>query len=82
MDSLEKMRAEIDIIDEALIGLLNDRFRITDEIGKYKKKMSMPLVHSKRENEILAKLESFEFRNELKELYQYIFIISKEQQRK
>ena len=54
---LKKKRKEIDLIDQKLSTLLNQRFRIAQKIGKIKKEMGKKIYDPKRENEILEKLE-------------------------
>jgi chorismate mutase/prephenate dehydratase len=50
-------RKELDLINEKLLTLLNQRLRITLEIGKVKKEMGKNIYDAKREKEILDKLK-------------------------
>jgi chorismate mutase-like protein len=54
---LEKKRKGIDLIDQKLLILLNERFCIALEIGKMKKEMGKKIYDPKREKEVLKKLE-------------------------
>ena len=47
---------KIDIIDQKLLGLLNQRLRIALEIGKIKKQMGTKIYDRKREKEVLERL--------------------------
>ena len=47
-DSLTKLRADIDVIDEQLIDLLKKRMDIVTEIGFIKKKNAIEALDSKR----------------------------------
>ncbi|HUL37560.1 MAG TPA: chorismate mutase [Thermodesulfobacteriota bacterium] len=54
---LKKKRKEIDLIDQKLSTLLNQRLRMARKIGKIKKEMGKKIYDPKRENEVLEKLE-------------------------
>jgi chorismate mutase len=49
MDDLANLRNEIDRLDESLIEILAQRFRITHEIGQLKKATNLPPVDAQRE---------------------------------
>jgi len=53
---LIKRRKELDLINQKLLTLLNQRLRITLEIGKVKKEMGKKIYDAKREREILERL--------------------------
>ena len=57
LQELEKKRKEIDLIDQKLLTLLNQRLRITLEIGKVKKEMGKRIYDTEREKEILDRLK-------------------------
>jgi chorismate mutase-like protein len=57
-NKLKKKRKGIDLIDQKLLILLNERLRIAMEIGKIKKGMGKKIYDPKREKEILKKLKS------------------------
>jgi chorismate mutase len=53
---LKENRMKIDLIDQKLLGLLNQRLRIALGGGKIKKEMGKNIYDPKREKEILEKL--------------------------
>lgn len=54
---LNKMREEINLIDQGLLTLLNQRLRTALEIGKIKKEMGERIYDPVREKEVLEKLK-------------------------
>lgn len=54
-ENMKVLRNQIDVIDHDLMRLLSKRFSICREIGKYKKENNMPIVQSKRYEEINQK---------------------------
>ncbi len=54
---LIKRRKELDLINQELLTLLNQRLRITLEIGKFKKEMGKKIYDAEREKEILDRLK-------------------------
>jgi chorismate mutase/prephenate dehydratase len=54
---LKEEREKIDLIDQKLLTLLNQRLRIALEIGKIKKEMGKKIYDSKREGEVLKRLK-------------------------
>lgn len=62
---MEKIREEIDRIDDAIIALLSERFRKVAELKDKKTSLRDP----KRENEILSKIQS----EYIREIYRQIF---------
>lgn len=55
---LEKLRTKIDILDIQLITILANRFFITREIGKLKKKDSLTPTDNNRHAQLLALWET------------------------
>jgi len=55
-EQLEKFRSSIDNIDAALILMLAERFKITQEVGAYKAKVGLPPADPERENRQIARL--------------------------
>jgi len=53
---LIKRREDLDLINQKLLTLLNQRLRTTLEIGKVKKKMGKKIHDAEREKEVLDKL--------------------------
>ena len=54
---LIKKRKELDLINQKMLRLLNQRLRISLEIGKVKKEMGKKIQDTEREKEILDKLK-------------------------
>ena len=53
---LREKRRKIDLIDQKLLSLLNQRLRIALEIGKIKEQMGTKIYDPKREKEVLKRL--------------------------
>lgn len=56
MHELDALRTRIDTIDEQIIRLLADRFRVTEEVGLLKKREQLQAVDPQRE---AAQVENF-----------------------
>jgi len=56
--TLEKLRQEIDSIDESLVRLLNERAKISQRIGELKREMNVPILHSAREAEVIDRVKA------------------------
>jgi chorismate mutase len=54
---LSQLRKSIDNIDAALVHLLAERFRTTQQVGRLKAKLSMPPADPGREAQQLARLK-------------------------
>ena len=54
--NLEKLRTKIDSADNDILDILGKRMKISDDIGKLKKKENVAILQSKRWNEILGKM--------------------------
>jgi len=52
---LDSVRAEIDVLDSQLLKVLEERMRLVDSIGRYKKENNIPILQPGRWNEILDK---------------------------
>ena len=57
LQKLKKKRKELDLLDQKLLTLLNQRLRIALEIGKIKKTMGKKIYDPKREKEVLERLK-------------------------
>jgi chorismate mutase len=53
---LIKRRKELDLVNQKLLTLLNQRLRLTLQIGKVKKEMGKKIYDTEREKEILDRL--------------------------
>lgn len=78
-ESVEKLRMEIDDIDDDLIRLLEKRFELSCAIGDEKKKEKREVKDGKREQFILEKIEKRapEFHGEIALLYARLFELSR-----
>lgn len=52
MDQLSKFRKELNQIDKQLIEHLGRRFKIIRDVGFYKKEQNIPMMQSKRVDEV------------------------------
>ena len=82
---INKLRKEIDKIDQDLIALLKNRFSIAKEIGQVKASNLLSINDIDRENKIIKNL-SIKANNDLKEedisnIFKLIFSISKNLQK-
>jgi chorismate mutase-like protein len=57
LHELENRRKRIDMIDQKLLSLLNQRVRIAQEIGKIKKEMGKKIYDPGREKKVLERLK-------------------------
>ncbi len=55
--SVDKQRKQIDIIDQKILGLLNDRAKASQDIGKIKLKEGQSVYSPEREREVLERLK-------------------------
>lgn len=58
-DKINKLREEIDKLDEFLVYLLFKRLELVEKIGELKKKYNIPLYVPEREKEIIKKCIEF-----------------------
>ena len=86
MDDKKKLyflREEVDTIDSEIITLLESRLKLTNEVGKIKEKINKTFQDLKREEDILARIESMDTKypkEELKSLFRQIMSTSLSQQ--
>ena len=57
-DQLARYRASIDNIDAALIHLLAERFKVTQDVGRYKASAGLPAADLEREERQIARLRA------------------------
>jgi len=77
MDELNRLRREIDELDDTLMELLEKRFNISKQIGYIKKKNTLDVTHPGREQAILNKASSFNNKDSIEAVYATIFKTSK-----
>lgn len=63
METLEEMRKSIDNIDNAIVAMFAERFKVTDRVGHYKAKNNLPPKDDAREASQFARM------SQLAELY-------------
>tara|TARA_B110000208_G_C11790782_1_gene437398 strand:- start:1281 stop:1529 length:249 start_codon:yes stop_codon:yes gene_type:complete len=80
--TLINYRDQIDSIDLTIIKLLEERLKISKQIGLYKKEKNLPILNQNREEYILNNLyENSDLNNnDIKKIYTKIFEISKNNQ--
>ena len=83
--SLARMRAEIERIDRALVGLLAERVERSRRIGKLKRAAGLPVQDAAREAEVLRLVASVarEYRlpgDAIRDLYWQVIALSREAQ--
>ena len=59
MSKLDDARENINIIDEEMAKLFEKRMKAVEDIAKYKKENSLPILDEKREEEVVKKNLSF-----------------------
>ena len=81
---LERLRGEIDRVDDELAALLCERFRLVDEIGALKAACGLPIQDSGREEEILERIKARagDFGSEAKVIFYLLLLISRSRQEK
>ena len=56
-DELERLRAAIDAVDRGLLGALNERARLVQEVGRIKQRRGTPVYEAARELRIVEALQ-------------------------
>jgi len=51
---LEDLRVLIDELDRRIVGLLNERTRVVEDIGRVKRQARLPIYEPKREDQVFA----------------------------
>ena len=82
---LEKPRAEINKIDAEIVALLEKRYLCVDEVVRIKKENNLPTLDSKREEEVIVRLQEMitekEYEEAILKTFQSMMDISKEYQK-
>jgi chorismate mutase len=52
MEALADCRKRIDVLDVKILGLLNERTRVVEEIGRIKQALNLPIYEPKREDQV------------------------------
>ena len=59
-EKLNQYRKELNGIDDQIVQLLNDRYRICTQIGEYKKAHNMEVLDASREQAVIDRVSAFE----------------------
>lgn len=80
---LDKIRMEIDSIDDKIFELYEQRMKLSAEVAEQKKENKLALVNKSREREILSRMsaKSEELKTYTRMLYNTLFSVSKSYQR-
>lgn len=85
MSQLDDLRQEIDRIDKEMVALFEKRMAITEQVGKYKQGIGMPVLDRSREKQVLegktALVSDPKMKTGVTLLYETIMGISRRQQR-
>lgn len=85
MSQLDQYRNEIDQIDQQLSQLFLKRMSITEQVGRYKQEVGIPVLDASREREVLAQKATLtqdpKGQGQLADLFQSVMAISRKQQR-
>ncbi|MCK5761842.1 MAG: chorismate mutase [Candidatus Izimaplasma sp.] len=82
MDKIADLRKLIDIIDDEIIALLEERYTLTKKIGNVKALSKTNVLDTKREKYILDKTSKYNHSPEIGIVYKTIMEASKSLQRK
>jgi chorismate mutase len=53
---LDEYRLRIDEVDQRIVGLLNERTRVVEEIGRVKHEAKLPIYEPRREDQVFANI--------------------------
>ncbi len=85
MQAIEKIRREIDDIDDQMMDLFMKRMELVHAVGIHKKQAAQPISDPKREKEVLdrlkARLSNVNLWPYYKRFVTHMFLLSKEYQK-
>ena len=83
---LEEQRQKIDQIDRQIVALFEERTNVVEEVAKIKLDNDIPILDSRREEQVILKVQSYlkdeSLKDELAELYTELMRISRKHQKK
>ena len=82
MDKIDDMRHLIDILDDEIMSILDERFALSKKIGKLKTLAKTDVLDTKREKTVLDKTSKYSHSPEIGIVYKTIMEESKSLQRK
>lgn len=80
MEDLNKLRAELDAIDDELVEMFKRRFTAVDRIAHAKRNAQLQIFDPKREQEILERIATHagdDLSNDLTEIWRCIMSVAK-----
>ena len=82
MTELDEVRIQLSEIDKKIKPLLDERFNLSIKVGNIKKKQNLQILDTNRQEQIISDIISSDIINkqEVVELYEYIFSISRKVQ--
>ncbi len=84
-NNIQNLRNQIRSIDEKIIKLLQDRIRLSHQIGSIKKQKGLKIKDRKQEKKVLTHIETLTreplYTQDIKQLYAYIIKICKKSQK-
>jgi monofunctional chorismate mutase len=82
MSELDKLRLEINNIDNNIMDLLSERMKVSSKVGEYKRKNNMEVYDSTREKKLIERLINYNNMDEefIKDLWNTIMKYSKDVQ--
>ena len=85
MEDLSDYREQIDVIDEKLIKLFEQRMELALKVANYKKENGIEVLNRSREQEVIDKnlslVQNKKFSNSVKQLLEYMMKLSRELQK-
>jgi len=82
MDKIDEMRHLIDVLDDEIMSLLDERFTLSIKIGNLKTLAKTDVLDTKREKIVLDKTSKYSHSPEIDVVYKTIMEESKSLQRK
>lgn len=82
MDKITALREKIDLLDDSIMALLEERYTLTSSIGSLKKDTHIEVQDSKREDYIFKKISKYGHSPSIELVYKTIIDESKHKQRK
>ena len=82
MDKINKLRININLLDEEIMSLLEERYELTSKIGILKKESNTTVLDTNREDYIINKASKYSHYPQIKVVYNSIMNESKKAQRK
>lgn len=82
MMDLDKIRKDIDHIDQQITQLLIERYDLVKDVKIYKENHQLPILDQSREDVINSKLKDLKYSDELIKIYHLIMSLSKDIQNK